>query len=74
MGTEGTVFYKRLASLLPISRVGHMVRTIIFWVRCVLTFSLLRSSVMCIRVSGSICFRSSFASAEMGLAMSPPDV
>ena len=48
--------------------------TTISWVRCVLTFSLLRSAIMCIRGSRSISFRSSFASAEMGMAMSPPDV
>ena len=70
MGREGNVFYKRLASLLADKAYG----TTMSWIRCVLTFSLLRSAVMCIRGSRSIRFRSSSSSPEMGLAMSPPDV
>ena len=58
----------------PVSRVGHMVPPLISWVHCVLTFSLLRSAVMCIWGHVSICLRSFFGSAEMGLAISPPDV
>ena len=73
MGREGNVFYKRLASLLA-DKQGWAYDTTMSWIRCVLTFSLLRSAVMCIRGSRSIRFRSSSSSAEMGLAMSPPDV
>ena len=73
MGREGNVFYKRLASLLA-DKQGWAYGTSMSWIRCVLTFSLLRSTVMCIWGSRSIRFRSSSSSAEMGLAMSPPDV
>ena len=75
MGREGGVFYKRLASLLA-DKQGWAYSTTISWVHCVLTFSLLRSAVMCIWGGKSIHFRSSSASAsaELGLAMSPPDV
>ena len=72
MGREGTVFYRRLANLLADKQ--DWAYGTISWVRCVLTFSLLRSAIMCIRGSRYISFRSSFASAEMGMAMSPPDV
>ena len=73
MGREGTVFYRRLANLLA-DKQDWGFGTTISWVCCVLTFSLLRSAIMCIRGSRSISFRSSFASAEMGMALSPPDV
>ena len=52
MGTTATVVYKRLASLIaekqdkPYSRTVH-------WLRCRLSFSLLRSAIMCIRGSRS---------------------
>ena len=73
MGREGTVFYWRLVNLLA-DKQDWAYGTTISWVRCVLTFSLLRSAIMCIRGSRSISFRSSFALAEMGMAMSLPDV
>ena len=52
MGTAATVVYKRLASLVsekqdkPYSRTMH-------WLRCRLSFSLLRSAIMCLRGSRS---------------------
>ena len=52
MGTTATVIYKRLASLIadkqnkPYSRTVH-------WLRCRLSFSLLRSAIMCLRESRS---------------------
>ena len=52
MGITATVVYKRLASLIaekqdkPYSRTVH-------WLRCRLSFSLLRSAIMCIRGSRS---------------------
>ena len=73
MGREGTVFYHWLANLLA-SKQDWAYGTTISWVHCVLTFSQLRSAIMCIQGSRSISFRSSFVSAEMGLAVSPPDV
>ena len=74
MGREGTVFYQRLANLLADKQDWALALLRISWVCCVLTFSLLRSAIICIWESRSISFRSSFASAEMGMAMSPPDV
>ena len=73
MGREGTVFYQWLVNLLA-DKQDWAYGTTISWVRCVLTFSLLRSAIMCIRGSRSISFRSSFALAEMDMAMTPPDV
>ena len=73
MGREGTVFYRQLANLLA-DKQDWAYGTTISWVRCVLTFSLLQSAIMCLQGSRSISFRSSFASAEMGMAMSPSDV
>ena len=73
MGKEATVFYRRLADLLA-HKHGWTYSTTLSWVRSVLAFSLLRSAIMCIRGSRSISFRSSSASAEMGLAMSPTNV
>ena len=52
MGTTATVVYKRIASLIaekyekPYSKTIH-------WIRCKLSFSLLRSSIMCLRGSRS---------------------
>ena len=76
MGREGTVFYQRLANLLADNYKQDWALALlrISWVRCVLTFSLLPSAIICIWESRSISFRSSFALAEMGMAMSPPDV
>ena len=48
MGKEATVCYKRIASLLALKRnttYSHMMA----WIRCRLSFALLRSSLMCIR-------------------------
>ena len=52
MGTTATVVHKRIASLIaekyekPYSKTIH-------WIRCKLSFSLLRSSIMCLRGSRS---------------------
>ena len=50
-----------------------MYGTTVSWVR-VLTFSLLQSAIMCTWGSRSISFRPPSALAEMGLAVSPPDM
>ena len=72
MGKEATVFYRRLADLL--SRRNNVVySTTLAWIRCTISFSLLRSATMCIRGSRSISYRSLDASPEVGLAESSRD-
>ena len=52
MGRQSTIFYSRLASLL--ARKRHQpYSTTMGWLRCHLSFSLLRSSILCIRGSRS---------------------
>ena len=67
MGREEVVFYRHLASLLSHRSSTAYSRTLA-WMRCTLSFSLLRSSVisMCIRGSRSISLRNAEASPEMG--------
>ena len=48
MGTEATIFYKRLATLLADKWESHYSRTLC-WLRCRLSFSLLRSSIQALR-------------------------
>ena len=48
MGTEATIFYKRLASLLAGKWDIHYSRTVC-WLRCRLSFALLRSSIQALR-------------------------
>ena len=48
MGREATVVYKRLANLLSISR-NEPYSVIMGWLRCRISFALLRSSLSCIR-------------------------
>ena len=70
MGRERTMFYWWLANLLA-SKQDWAYGTTISWVHCVLTFSLLRSTIMCIygavdpSLSGLLL---------LWLTMSPPDV
>ena len=45
---EATVFYKRLASLLA-KKWGDDYSVVLGWLRCCLSFSLLRSAIQCIR-------------------------
>ena len=52
MGREATVFYKRLASMLALKR-EQPYSTVMSWLRCRLSFALLRSAVMCVRGSRS---------------------
>ena len=52
MGPIATVVYKRIATLIAERRDQPYSRTL-FWVRCKLSFSLLRSAIMCIRGSRS---------------------
>ena len=48
MGKEASIFYKRMASLLS-EKHGQTYSTTMAWLRCVLSFSLLRSSILCFR-------------------------
>ena len=52
MGWEGTVFYRHLADLLT-THWGQDYSSTINWLRCCLSFALLRSAVLCIRGSRS---------------------
>ena len=48
MGAAASVFYRRLASLLAEKQAQTYAKTI-GWLRCTLSFSLMRSALMCIR-------------------------
>ena len=55
LGREASIFYSRLADLLASkhsSDFGHMLS----WMRCTLSFSLLRSAILAIRGSQTIKF------------------
>lgn len=69
MGREATLFYKRLADNLSEKRNIEYSKTMA-WMRCTLSFSLLRSAVMCIRGSRSKSHRVPNASLELGIAES----
>ena len=47
IGPAATVVYKRLATLISEKR-GHPYSQTLFWIRCKLSYSLLRAAVMCI--------------------------
>ena len=55
MGREATLLYKRLASKISQKKKkkNTMYSKTMAWIRCTLSFSLLRSAVMCIRGSRS---------------------
>ena len=72
MGKETVTFYRCLSELL--SRHNTMTySSTLAWLRCLLSFSLLRSATMCIRRSRSISYRSSDASPELGFVSGPRD-
>ena len=52
MGKEATMFFKRLADTLSTKNNDHY-STTLAWIRCKLSFSLIRSAVTCIRGSRS---------------------
>ena len=54
MANEANTFYKRLASCLTIKR-DQSYSPAMSWLRCRLTFSLLRSAIQCIRGARSSC-------------------
>ena len=69
MGREATAFYKRLADLMAVKNSAPY-STTLAWMRCTLSFSLLRSAVMCMRGSRSSSHRVPVASLELGVAES----
>ena len=72
MDKKATVFYHQLADLR--SRKSNVIySTTLAWMRCTLSFSLLRSAAMCIHGSRSIFYQSLDASPEVGLAESSRD-
>ena len=52
MAHEATIFYKRLASCLA-TKWDQPYSSTMSWLRCRLTFSLLRSAIQCLRGSRS---------------------
>ena len=52
MGTTTEIFYKRLASLIS-EKNNQDYATTMGWIRCCISFSLIRSAVMCVRGSRS---------------------
>ena len=52
MGREATIFYKRLADLLS-DKQDKAYSLIMGWLRCRLSFAILRSAIMCLRGSRS---------------------
>ena len=52
MGTTAEIFYKRLASLIS-EKNNQDYATTMGWIRCCISFSLIRSAVMCVRGSRS---------------------
>ena len=52
LGVEATTFYKRLADLISLKQQKHY-STVMCWLRCRLSFAVLRSAIMCVRGSRS---------------------
>ena len=67
-----STFYRRLADMLSRHSSTSYSGTLA-WIRCTLSFSLLRSATMCIRGTRSILHRSNSAFPEMGLIAGPRD-
>ncbi len=55
LGNEAKTFYKRLASLILASKWDNPYNNTMCWLRCRLSFSLLRSVIMSIRGARSSC-------------------
>ena len=71
-GNAATVFYKRLASLLA-EKWDQPYSSTLAWMRCKLSFALLRSSIQCIRGARSTCgraFKQPFHPTDLGVAES----
>ena len=72
MGGEALTFYRCLADMLSRHSSTSYSGTLA-WIRCTLSFSLLRSATMCIRGTRSILHRSNNASPEMDQIAGPRD-
>ena len=60
MGSMATTFYNRLASMLSEKRRMPYSKTV-EWVRCKLSFALLRMSILCVRGSRSTYYPTNIA-------------
>ena len=69
MAKEATVFYKRLASCLAM-KLDCPYSSTMSWLRCRLTFSLLRSAIQCIRGARSHCGHATKFPPAIDLAVS----
>jgi len=69
MGPIATTFYKRLASLLA-DKLHQTYNQTIRWLRCNLSFSLLRSMIMCLRGARSSSGKPQLAASNISLAVS----
>ena len=69
MANEATVFYKRLASCLAM-KWDQSYSSTLSWLRCRLTFSLLRSAIQCIRGARSSCGHAAKSPPPIDLAIS----
>ena len=69
MGREASAFYRRLADPMA-AKNNSTYSTTMAWMRCVLSFSLLRAAVMCIRGSRSSSHHVPDASLELAVAES----
>ena len=69
MANEATTFYKRLASCLAM-KWDHPYPSTMSWLRCRLTFSLLRSAIQCIRGARSSCGHATKSPPSIDLAIS----
>ena len=69
MGRETQTFYKRLADLLSLTR-DMPYSSLMGWLRCKLSFAILRSAIMCIRGSRSSRHRAIHESSDIALVCS----
>ena len=68
MGCEATVFYKRLVDLLA-THWGQEYSQTINWLKCCLSFTLLRCAIMCIRGSRSSAHRPVLGPLDLSVAL-----
>ena len=69
LANEATIFYKRLASLIAAKR-NNPYNATLSWLRCRLSFSLLRSAIRCIRGARSSCGHTLYSPISLDLVRS----
>ena len=69
IGPAAAVVYRRFATLIS-EKCGHSYSQMLFWIRCNLSYTLLRSAVMCIRGSRSSHHRCNLHDPAIDLACS----